>query len=130
MTNEVFQPKLSALSDDAAWHDRCQIWQRRVAKQGTSRAKRERQRHPLILSGHGVSLRIEGGSLAIRNGFTHYPQKQETYRFFRGDLNLPDRILLLDGTGSLSFDVLSWLAEQDVSLVRIDSRGEVVVCAP
>jgi CRISP-associated protein Cas1 len=35
-------------------------------------------REPLILSGHGISLRIEGGALTIRNGFTHYPQKQET----------------------------------------------------
>jgi hypothetical protein len=36
---------------------------------------------------------------------------------------------MLDGSGSVSFDVLSWLAEQDVSLVRIDWRGEVVCVA-
>jgi CRISPR-associated endonuclease Cas1 len=74
-------------------------------------------------------LRIQGGSLAIRGGFTHYPQKQETFRFFKGDLNLPERIIMLDGSGSISFDVLSWLAEQDVSLIRIDWRGNVVCVA-
>ena len=34
-------------------------------------------------------------------------------RFFRGDLSLPSRIILLDGSGTISFDVLSWLAEQE-----------------
>ncbi len=115
--------------DDSAWKLRSEMWQRRAAKQSSGRAKRERQRQPLILSGHGVSLRIEGGSLAIRNGFTHYQQKQEVYRFFKGDLSLADRIILLDSTGSLSFDVLSWLNEQDVSLIRIDWRGDVVCIA-
>jgi CRISPR-associated endonuclease Cas1 len=76
-----------------------------------------------------VTLRIENGALTIRNGFTHYPQKQETYRFFKGELSIPERIIVLDGSGSVSFDVLSWLAEQGVSLIRIDWRGEVVCVA-
>ncbi len=32
----------------------------------------------------------------------------------------------MDGTGSISFDVLNWLAEQGVSLIRVDWRGEVI----
>jgi CRISPR-associated endonuclease Cas1 len=76
-----------------------------------------------------MSLRVDGGTLLVRNGFTHYPQKQETHRFFRGDLELPDRIMILDGSGSISFDVLSWLAEQGVSLVKIDWRGQVICVA-
>ena len=51
--------------------------------------------------------------------------RRETYRFFRGDLSLPSRIILLDGSGTISFDVLSWLAEQEVPLVRIDWQGHV-----
>jgi hypothetical protein len=99
------------------------LWCRRTIKSSGRRAKRERPREPLVLCGHGVSLRIEGGALTVRNGLTHYPQKHATHRFFKGDLDLPTRIIMLDGSGSLSFDVLSWLAEQDVSLVRIDWRG-------
>jgi CRISPR-associated protein Cas1 len=113
-------------SDDHNWRIRSELWSHRSAKIAHQRAKRERPRVPLLLCGHGVSLRIENGSLIIRNGFTHYPQKRETYRFFKGELALPERIIILDGSGSVSFDVLSWLAEQDVSLVRIDWRGEVV----
>ncbi len=73
-----------------------------------------------------MSLRVDHGALAVRNGFTHYPQREEEHRFFRGDRTLPSRIIVLDGSGSLSFDVLSWLSEQGVPLVRINWRGEVV----
>jgi CRISPR-associated protein Cas1 len=90
------------------------------------RARRQASRHPLILAGHGVSLRIEAGTLLIRNGFTHYPQKQETYRYFKGDADLPPRIIMLDGSGSISFDVLTWLNEQKVPLVKIDWTGNAV----
>jgi CRISP-associated protein Cas1 len=72
-----------------------------------------------------VSLRIEGGALSICNGFPHYPQKQETYRFFKGELALPERIIMLDGSGSISFDVLAWLSEQRVSLIQFNWKGEV-----
>jgi hypothetical protein len=39
---------------------------------------------------------------------------------------IPERIILLDGSGSISFDVLSWLAEQKVSFIRINWKGEIV----
>jgi CRISPR/Cas system-associated endonuclease Cas1 len=65
-------------------------------------------------------VRVENGALTIQNGFTHYPQQREIIRYFRGDVSLPERIILLDGSGSISFDVLSWLAEQKVSFIRID----------
>ena len=72
-----------------------------------------------------MSLRIEAGTLLVRNGFTHYPQERKTYRFFKGDLSLPSKIIMLDGSGSLSFDVISWLAAQNVALFRIDYQGEI-----
>lgn len=65
--------------------------------------------------------------MVIRDGFTHYPQEQAVYRYFRGDLDLPPRIILLDGSGTLSFDVLSWLAEQSVTLLRIKWTGETAI---
>ena len=74
-------------------------------------------------------MRIESGALVIRDGFTHYPQTQTKYRFFPRDLDLPTRILLLDGSGTLSFDVLSWLAEQGVALARINASGEIATVA-
>ena len=72
-----------------------------------------------------MNLRVDHGALVVRNGFTHYPQQREEHRFFRGDRHLPSRIIVLDGSGTLSFDVLSWLSEQNVPLIRINWRGEV-----
>jgi CRISP-associated protein Cas1 len=117
------RPELT--EDDTAWPERCEHWLAETHKPHRRRAVRERPKQPLILCGHGVLLRIEGGALTIRNGFTHYPQKQETYRFFKGELTIPPRIIMLDGSGSISFDVLTWLSEQNVSLIRIDWQGNV-----
>jgi CRISP-associated protein Cas1 len=112
--------------DDIAWATRSSMWQSRIEKASTRRTKRAKPKPGLILAGHGVSLRIENGALTIQNGFTHYPQQGEIIRYFRGDIALPERIILLDGSGSISFDVLSWLAEQKVSLIRIDWKGDIV----
>jgi len=116
-------------ADDTQWATRSSMWQARTGKAMARRTKRAKAAPALTLGGHGVSLRIEGGALTIQNGFTHYPQQREALRFFRGDLSLPERIILLDGSGSLSFDVLSWLAEQKVSLIRIDWKGDIVCVA-
>src|ERR1700722_14219311 len=115
--------------DDVAWATRSGMWQSRVTKASARRTKRAKAHPALILAGHGVSLRVENGALTIQNGFTHYPQKREIIRYFRGDVALPERIILLDGSGSISFDVLSWLSEQKVSLIRIDWKGDIVCVA-
>jgi CRISP-associated protein Cas1 len=113
----------------SAWATRCEIWRRRVERASARRTKRAKPQSALILAGHGVSLRIHGGALEIKSGLTHYPQQRETYLFFRGDVDLPERIILLDCSGSVSFDVLSWLNEQNVSLIRINWMGEIVCVA-
>jgi CRISP-associated protein Cas1 len=79
-----------------------------------------------MLTGHGMRLRVDNGALLVRNGFTHYPQVAVEQRFFPGDRRMPSRIIVIDGSGGLSFDVLTWLAEQNVPLIRIDWRGNVV----
>ena len=111
------------------WAERGNFWIAAAAEQAPKRRKRERSLAPLILCGHGVSLRVEQRTLVIRDGFTHYPQEQAAYRFFPGSRDIPTRILLLDGSGTLSFDVLSWLSEQGVALARVKWTGEVAAVA-
>jgi CRISP-associated protein Cas1 len=36
---------------------------------------------------------------------------------------MPSRIILVDGSGSITLDVIDWLSQQNVPLVRIDWRG-------
>jgi CRISPR-associated endonuclease Cas1 len=113
-------------SDGSSWAERCGYWLTSPA-QNRQPLRRRRQTHePLILAGHGMSLRVNHGALVVRNGFTHHPQRTEERRFFRGDRTLPSRIIVLDGSGTLSFDALSWLSEQKVPLIRINWRGEVL----
>lgn len=111
------------------WAERSEYWIAETSAILPKRRLRQRNPAPLILCGHGVSMRIENGALVIRDGFTHYPQKQAQFRHFPRDLDLPTRILLLDGSGTLSFDVLSWLAEQGVALARVKWTGEVATVA-
>jgi CRISP-associated protein Cas1 len=72
-------------TDDHEWADRSRHWAHRITRSKDKRVRRQPSHSPLILAGHGVSLRIEAGTLLVRNGFTHYPQKQQAYRFFKGD---------------------------------------------
>jgi len=111
------------------WSARSEFWIAETTKSAKKLKRRERNSKALILTGHGVSLRIDNGALLIRDGFTHYPQTHNQWRFFRGDLALPPRIVLLDGSGTLSFDVLTWLADQSVALARVTWQGDVAIVA-
>ena len=95
LENTNFSP--DATADE--WASRSEFWLAECGKLQRKRRIRDRNTIPLILTGHGTSMRIEAGSLVIRQGFTHYPQQQEAYRYFRGELSLPPIIILLDGTG-------------------------------
>lgn len=112
------------LNDKNDWAWRSEYWNNQ-SRPITAVGKSNRRKDPLMLCGHGVSMKIDAGTLFIRNGFTHHPQQREEYRFFRGSLDIPPQILMLDGSGNISFDVLNWLTEQQVALVRIKWNGEV-----
>lgn len=122
-------PHIAADTSPDEWAVRSEYWLAESRKSQRKRLTRERNSNALILTGQGTSLRIESGALVIWQGFSHYPQQQEVHRYFRGDLALPRIIILLDGSGSLSFDVLSWLAEQGVALARIKASGEIATVA-
>jgi hypothetical protein len=69
--------------DDSEWADRSKYWSERPTRPRDKRFLRQPSRDPLILAGHCVSLRIEAGTLLIRNGFTHYPQKARDLPLFQ-----------------------------------------------
>ena len=100
-------------------------WSERTGAE-IKRRKRRRITEPLILGGHGVHLSVDRDTLLIRDGLTHAGQDRASYRYFKGDPNRPPRIVMLDGSGSLSFDVLTWLAEQGVPLFKVNYQGELV----
>jgi CRISPR-associated protein Cas1 len=111
------------------WSARNAFWADVGRKKALRRNKRDRRKEPLVLCGHGMSLRVDGGTLMAREGRTHYPQEPMSHRFFPGSNDIPPRIIILDGSGSVSFDVLHWLSEQQVALICLNWRGEVVTVA-
>lgn len=104
------------------WPDRCHHWAKKIDATPT-RKRRERRTQPLVLTGHGLSLNVHKGCLLVKAGKTHYPAKAEEHRFFRGGLDVPSRIIAVDGSGALSLDALDWMAGQDIVFVRVNYDG-------
>lgn len=121
--SDICNERSSAETD--GWFARSDHWASLSAGNIPTRRRRERSCHTLTITGHGALLRIEAGTLLIRNGFTHYPQQREEYRYFRGNLNRPAQIIILDGSGTITFDVLDWLSEQEIPLIRLNWKGDV-----
>ncbi|MGI8824131.1 MAG: CRISPR-associated endonuclease Cas1 [Chloroflexota bacterium] len=119
-----------ALDDgDDAWAIRAEYWaapQHEPAPRPTAFGPIRVERKALVLNGHGVQIRIQNGALVVRNGFTHYPQRNDEQRFFPGARNLPSRIIALDNDGSITFDVIQWLGRNKVPLIALTWQGDVV----
>lgn len=97
----------------------------------TTRLRREREKNPLVLTGHGLSIRVDKGCLLVRDGNTHYPAAKREWRFFNGALDIPPAIIAVDGSGEITMDAIDWLATQRVPLIRLrwDGRFASVVTA-
>jgi len=114
-------------TDDAAWAERGSYWQAFADPSDRPLSLWQRpEREPLVLTGHGVRLRIRHGALEIRHGFTHYPQKAMEQLLFPGDRRMPSRIVLIDPDGMVTFDVMEFLSRHSIPLVVLDWRGRVV----
>jgi CRISPR-associated protein Cas1 len=115
--------------DDLDWADRSAHWEQQSVWRPRRAHQKRKHRNPLILGGHGVRLRIDRGSLLVQNGFTHYPQKREEWRFFPGHPDMPSRIVVVDADGSVTFDVLAWLSTQAIPLIQVNWQGDAIVVA-
>jgi CRISPR-associated protein Cas1 len=116
-----------AVDDESLWAERGEYWQGIAdPRDGLPSLWERRRAEPLLLSGHGVRIRIRHGALEIRHGFTHHPQEPRTQLLFPGDRRMPSRLVLLDVDGALTFDVIVFLARNDIALVMLDWRGRVV----
>lgn len=121
---DSMKPSQTAGGDE--WAERCAYWLANVIKHTPGRYFRQRRTFPLILAGQGLSLRVDKGTLVVKDGFTHYPSEKAVHRFFKGDLALPNRIILVDGSGEITLDALDWLAQQGVTLVSLKWDGTVI----
>ena len=114
---------------NSEWAERCGYWLKALEAGQPKRKRRQKESQPLILNGHGLSIRVDKDTLIIRDGHTHYPADQRERRFFKGELTLPPRIVLVDGSGNITLDALDWLVEQRVDLIRLKWDGRIVTMA-
>ena len=127
--SQVLKTETQELDDPDLWAERCRYWLSEYEASIPKRKRRERQAHPLILTGNGMSVRVNRGALVIRDGLTHYPQEIKEHRFFPGGLENPPRIIMVDGSGEITLDAINWLAEQNIALIRLRWDGRVVSVA-
>lgn len=121
--SQVHEAETLDNDDHDEWAERCRYWLGEYEASIPKRKRRERQAHPLILTGNGISMRVDRGALVIRDGLTHYPQDIKEHRFFPGGLENPPRIVLVDGNGQITLDAIDWLAEQNIPLIRLKRNG-------
>jgi CRISPR-associated protein Cas1 len=107
------------------WAERCIYWNNFSEANKPKRKRREKQSQPLVLTGHGLSLRVDKGRLVIKDGLTHFPSKPAEAVFFKGGLDLPPRIVIVDGNGNITLDALDWMQEQSIDLIRLRYNGRV-----
>ena len=116
-------------SEPHEWADRCEYWLKALEAGKPKRKRREKESRPLVLNGNGMSIVVDKGTLIVKGGFTHYPQEKQEWRFFKGELTIPPRIVVVDGSGSITLDALDWMAEQNVDLIRLNYDGRIVTVA-
>jgi CRISPR-associated protein Cas1 len=118
-------PEAESVATIDTWAARSKHWLEQSQPQ-TSRRRREREKNPLFLTGHGLSIRVDRGCLVVRDGHTHYPTEETTWRFFSGSLDIPPALIVIDGSGEITMDALDWLGRQEVPLIRLRWDGEFV----
>ena len=105
------------------WAIRSAYWNNKSQLDIPKRKRREKAKTGLVLTGVGLSISVDKGRLVLKDGNTHYPSKPITYTYFKGALDIPPRIVLVDGKGSITLDALDWMAEQKVDLIRLRYDG-------
>lgn len=110
-------------SPAVSWAARSRFWLKETERK-ERRRRREREKNPLILTGHGLSIRVDKDCLLVRDGNTHYPADRREWRFFNGELDIPPALIVIDGSGEITMDAIDWLATQDVPLIRLRWDGQ------
>lgn len=81
------------------------------------------RRGVIVLSGFGISVRVERGHLHLEDGIG---EDRRECRISRVDHGLK-RLVVIGSDGMISLAALRWLADRDASFVMLDRQGSVLV---
>jgi CRISPR-associated protein Cas1 len=78
----------------------------------------------MVLNGHGIDIRVNSGHLKIKEGF---PFKGTITEHFIGrGLNDIEHLVILGQTGSITFDAIKWMMDQNMIVSFLDPDGNIV----
>lgn len=78
----------------------------------------------LVLSGYGLSLKVDRGRLIITDGFANEGERRTTI-LARGK-NPIRRLVIVGHSGTISLESVSWLMDAEVTTSFINADGEVI----
>lgn len=79
----------------------------------------------LILSGHGISMNVDGGKLHIQDGHDFNRPNPDNYVFKPKFIDL-DNIVVYGHSGNISLDAIRWLTKQNVPLTVLNWDGRLL----
>src|SRR5258708_1243417 len=77
-----------------------------------------------ILTGYNCQLKVVSGALHVKAGSVNGEDHESTI-YYRGTHNLK-QIIILSTSGNVSLEAMSWCKDQDISLVMLDHKGDVL----
>lgn len=76
----------------------------------------------VVLSGYGLSIRVERGELEVRDGIGR-DRREGRFHRVTGRIR---RLVVLGHTGSISLEAIRWLADIGAAYLQIDADGRVI----
>lgn len=78
----------------------------------------------LVLSGHGIDLRLNSGRLKIKSGFPIEGNVQETF-IYRG-INDVEHLVIIGHSGAITFEAIRWIIDQEIMVTFLDHDGNSI----
>lgn len=79
----------------------------------------------LLLDGYGMSMRIDGAKLHIKNGSEKLGEGGEEYVFSPKKIDV-DNVVLYGRSGTISVDAIRWLIKHNVQITLLDWNGKLL----
>jgi len=77
----------------------------------------------LIISGHGIDLRVSGGGLSIKQGSALLGNSPPL--FINRGLNNIEHLVILAQSGNLTIEAIKWLTTQNIAVSFLDEYGNL-----
>jgi CRISPR-associated protein Cas1 len=79
----------------------------------------------LLLTGHGINIRIDGARLCIKDGAHNATEAPQNYVFLPRRMDV-EHIVLYGQSGNLTIDAIQWLIKHNVQITLLDWNGKLL----